>query len=192
MEEKENKSTVLDILREIIVTAQEIDWPKEIWDMGSDFTFEVSDSMIEQLFSGLRKIADNNMFLHSHDVYIDSVNNRFASYNLKDSSTLELISEEYYGLFENMPNEYEPGTTIHVIWNDCDIHVFYSRACGTKTTDELMVFFNGVPITIYSSTTTVHVLKIPIGVYDIIGHVEASFLKENYKAITEEDLLEIM
>ena len=171
-EVNENKSMVLDLLREIINEAERHeDWQERLTIKNIDFTtfgdydelmsvlngkeFEIfwSAEKIDLLFDNLDQMVIDGLIEYMYDTLEDAAGNGFSSAvvngtdNPYKNTELKSVSSHYYCELAKGPVIYDPDALYYVGRSTIDLHLFYDVS-RTSDNRELMLFYDGRSINI--------------------------------------------
>ena len=184
---EENKLTVLDLIRELITRAkQHENWPEDnsatdkLIKIGSEFTVQVPNLLINGLFAGLASIVDMKLLIPSHDLIdVGSSDLLFCADRAGDEIHGAVVGKEYYGFIENKPINYDPSKHEGILWLDRDIHIFYYMPIDLNQEQFLELFVAHNIIKLSSNSNEVNIFA-TVGAWSntALNHLASMYLRE--------------
>ena len=158
--DNKNSPTVLDLLREIIEEAQKEEvWPKEDMSImeralcaGKSFYLDFSRDKIDTLFTGIRRMVEDNILIHTYDNAYDH-SGRYEFTTTDPHPYLgPITSSNYYGSFILYPFSCDPATLEGFQDNNSNLSLFYNQPINSDSTgvEELELYFNANRLSISS------------------------------------------
>ena len=180
---KENKSTVLDILRKLLKDVTD----NERWTKGwvddrfpmtcacMNFQITMSLDQSDELFRILRKMVEDESFIHSHDILRDKYGNEFCSRSTGNTYGDPVAACYYtiipYNPMVNMPTE--------KLWeDDTRLHLFYTLPFpnGRKMDIEsITIYYDAHPIYIAKGREFVSITEQPYGAIEMLRYLESVY-----------------
>ena len=193
-----NESTVLDLLREIIEEAQKHEnWPNEEMSLlersmtrGTQINLDFPRYKIDELFSGVRELAENNTLIHTYDCAYDLSGKHLFTTTDPNPNLGPIVSRNYYGSCILYPWSCDPGTIDGFANNGSNLSLFYSKPVDSDSTEceELNIYLDANRFNITSkkeegmSDITVYITG---GSYLPFNHLANFYVKEKGGSIKD-------
>ena len=142
----------MDILREIIEEAQKHKrWPKEEMSLmeramthGTQINLDFQRDKIDDLFAGVRQMAEDNMLIHTYDCAYDLSGKHLFTTTDPNPYLGPVVSQNYYGSFILYPFSCDPATIDGFPNNGSNLSLFYSKPVDSNPTkcEELNIYFD--------------------------------------------------